>query len=32
MKIVAYNGFSEGEEFFRYLRDTFDQLREEGGR
>lgn len=32
MKIVAYNGFSEGEEFFRYLRDTFGQLREEGGR
>lgn len=32
MKIVAYNGFSEGEAFFRYLRDTFDQLREEGGR
>lgn len=32
MKIVAYNGFSEGEEFFRYLRDTFEQLREEGGR
>ena len=32
MKIVAYNGFSEGEEFFRYLRDTFDQLCEEGGR
>ena len=30
MKIVAYNGFSEGEEFFRYLRDTFDQLWEEG--
>lgn len=32
MKIVAYNGFSEGEEFFRYLRDSFEQLREEGGR
>ncbi|MBB3981328.1 putative urate catabolism protein [Sphingobium fontiphilum] len=32
MKIVAYNGFTEGEQFFRYLRDTFDQLREEGGR
>ncbi len=32
MKIVAYNGFSEGEAFFRYLRDTFEQLREEGGR
>ena len=32
MKIVSYNGFAEGEQFFRYLRDTFDQLREEGGR
>ncbi|PZU61060.1 MAG: allantoinase PuuE [Sphingobium sp.] len=32
MKMVAYNGFTEGEQFFRYLRDTFDQLREEGGR
>ena len=32
MKIVAYNGFSEGEEFFRYLRDTFDMLYTEGGR
>lgn len=32
MKIVALNGFTEGEQFFRYLRDTFDQLREEGGR
>lgn len=32
MKIVAYNGFTEGEQFFRYLRDTFDQLCEEGGR
>ncbi|QGP79206.1 allantoinase PuuE [Sphingobium sp. CAP-1] len=32
MKFVAYNGFTEGEAFFRYLRDTFDQLREEGGR
>jgi putative urate catabolism protein len=32
MKIVAYNGFTEGEQFFRYLRDTFDQLRAEGGR
>ena len=31
MKIVAYNGFSEGEEFFRYLRDTFDMLHTEGG-
>ena len=32
MKIVALNGFSEGEAFFRYMRDTFDQLRAEGGR
>lgn len=32
MKFVALNGFDEGEGFFRYLRDTFDQLREEGGR
>lgn len=32
MKIVALNGFTEGEQFFRYLRDTYDQLAEEGGR
>lgn len=32
MKMVAYNGFTEGEQFFRYLRDTFDQLADEGGR
>jgi len=32
MKFVAYNGFTEGDAFFHYLRDTFDQLREEGGR
>ncbi len=32
MKFVALNGFTEGESFFSYLRDTFDQLREEGGR
>lgn len=32
MKLVALNGFTEGEQFYRYLRDTFDQLREEGGR
>jgi allantoinase len=32
MKFVALNGFTEGEQFFRYLRDTFEQLREEGGR
>ncbi|GBQ98194.1 polysaccharide deacetylase [Acetobacter nitrogenifigens DSM 23921 = NBRC 105050] len=30
MKIVALNGFTEGEQFFRYLRDTFDQLWDEG--
>ena len=32
MKFVAFNGFGDGEGFFRYLRDTFEQLREEGGR
>ena len=32
MKFVAYNGFADGEPFFRYLRDTFEQLRREGGR
>jgi allantoinase len=32
MKMVALNGFTEGDQFFRYLRDTFDQLRAEGGR
>lgn len=32
MKIVALNGFTEGEQFYRYLRDTFDYLRAEGGR
>jgi allantoinase len=32
MKFVAYNGFTEGEQFFRYLRDTFEMLRDEGGR
>ncbi|MFC0687337.1 allantoinase PuuE [Novosphingobium clariflavum] len=32
MKIVALNGFTEGEQFFRHMRDTFDQLCEEGGR
>jgi peptidoglycan/xylan/chitin deacetylase (PgdA/CDA1 family) len=30
MKMVALNGFTEGEQFFHYLRDTFDQLWEEG--
>lgn len=32
MKFVALNGFTEGEQFFRYLRDGFDLLRQEGGR
>ncbi|SFF86354.1 putative urate catabolism protein [Novosphingobium sp. CF614] len=32
MKMVAYNGFTEGEQFFRHMRDSFDQLVEEGGR
>ncbi|WP_375380978.1 allantoinase PuuE [uncultured Sphingomonas sp.] len=32
MKFVALNGFTEGDQFFRYLRDTFEQLRQEGGR
>ena len=32
MKMVALNGFTEGDQFFRYLCDTFEQLREEGGR
>lgn len=32
MKFVAFNDFTEGEAFFRYLRDTFDQLCLEGGR
>ena len=32
MKFVAYNGFEDGEAFFRYLRDTFDQLYFEGGK
>jgi putative urate catabolism protein len=32
MKFVALNGFTEGDQFFRYLCDSFDQLREEGGR
>lgn len=32
MKFVAVNGFEDGEPFFRYLRDTFDQLHAEGGR
>jgi allantoinase len=32
MKIVALNGFTDGEQFFRHMRDTFDQLYLEGGR
>jgi allantoinase len=32
MKFVALNGFTEPDQFFRYLRDTFDQLAAEGGR
>ncbi len=32
MKFVAQNGFTEGDQFFRYLCDTFEQLRSEGGR
>ncbi|WP_342345642.1 allantoinase PuuE [Falsirhodobacter halotolerans] len=32
MKFVALNGFTEGAQFYRYLRDTFDQLHAEGGR
>ncbi|MBO9713224.1 allantoinase PuuE [Sphingomonas sp.] len=32
MKFVALNGFTEPDQFFRYLRDTFEQLRAEGGR
>lgn len=32
MKFVALNGFTEGDQFFRYLRDTFDQLHAEGDR
>lgn len=32
MKLVALNGFTDGEQFFRYLRDTFDMLYQEGGR
>lgn len=30
MKFAALNGFTEGEQFFRYLRDTFDLLYAEG--
>lgn len=30
MKCVAYNGFTDGEQFFRYLKDSFDFLYAEG--
>lgn len=32
MKFAALNGFTEGRQFFRYLRDSFDMLYAEGGR
>lgn len=32
MKFVAYNGFDEGDAWLRYMIDTFEQLRGEGGR
>jgi putative urate catabolism protein len=32
MKFVALNGFADAEPFYRYLRDTFDQLYAEGGK
>jgi allantoinase len=32
MKMVALNGFTDGEQFFRHMRDTFDALYAEGGR
>ncbi|MEJ0023366.1 MAG: allantoinase PuuE [Alphaproteobacteria bacterium] len=32
MKFVALNGFTNGDQFFTYLRDAFDALYEEGGR
>ncbi len=32
MKFVALNGFAEGEQFLRYLVETFEHLRAEGGR
>jgi allantoinase len=32
MKMVALNGFTDGEQFFRYLRDSFEYLYAEGGR
>jgi peptidoglycan/xylan/chitin deacetylase (PgdA/CDA1 family) len=30
MRFVSPSGFAEGEQFFRYLRDTFDVLYAEG--
>jgi len=32
MKFALANGFNHGEQFFRYLRDAFDSLYEEGAR
>lgn len=32
MKFVALNGFDEGQAWLNYMRDTFEQLRAEGGR
>jgi putative urate catabolism protein len=32
MKFVAFNGFTNGDQFFTYLRDAFDTLYAEGGR
>lgn len=32
MKFVGYNGFTEGAQFYRYLRDSFEMLHQEGGR
>lgn len=32
MKFVGYNGFTEGAQFYRYSRDSFEMLHQEGGR
>lgn len=32
MKFAALNGFTDGEQFFNYMRDNFDMLYREGGR
>ncbi|KPA76505.1 polysaccharide deacetylase [Leptomonas pyrrhocoris] len=32
MKYVAYNGFTESQQFFQYLKDQFDVLYDEGAR